>query len=73
VQTVVDSLLLASVRRFARASANLPPPTVRSLAYFSDVIEELLRAPLDATYRAYLVRTLVRTLDRSLAAFSSSA
>lgn len=67
-QTVLDALLLASVRRFTHATPDLPPPTVRSIAYFRDVIEELLRAPLDASYRCYLTRRL----ERSLAAPSSS-
>jgi len=66
-QTVLDALLLASVRRFTHATPDLPPPTVRSFAYFRDVIEELLRAPLDASYSSYLARRL----DRSLAASST--
>lgn len=68
VQTVLDALLLASVRRFTHATPALPPPTVRSFAYFRDVIEEVLRAPLDAGYTGYLARSL----ERSLAASSSS-
>ena len=67
-QTVLDALLLASVRRFTHATPDLPPPTVRSFAYFRDVIEELLRTPLDAGYNCYLARRL----ERSLAASSSS-
>lgn len=67
-QTVLDALLLASVRRFTHATPDLPPPTVRSFAYFRDVIEELLRTPLDAGYRSYLARRL----ERSLAPSSSS-
>jgi hypothetical protein len=65
VQTVFDALLLASVRRFAHASPDLPPPTVRSFAYFRDVIEELLRTPLDAGYSCYLARRLERCLAAS--------
>jgi len=64
-QTVLDALLLASVRRFTRATPDLPPPTVRSFAYFRDVIEELLRTPLDAGYSAYLARKLERSLAAS--------
>lgn len=66
-QTVLDALLLASVRRFAHAPLDQPPPTVRSFAYFRDVIEELRRTPLDAGYSNYLARRL----ERSLAASSS--
>ena len=68
VETVLDALLLASARRFAHATPALQPPTVRSFAYFHDVIEELLRTPLDASYK----RHLAQMLDRSLAAFTSS-
>ena len=67
-QTVFDALLLASVRRFTHATKGLPPPTVRSFAYFRDVIEELLRTPMDASHSSYLARRL----ERSLAVSSSS-
>lgn len=68
VDTVLDAILLASARRFLNASPSLMPPTIRSFAYFRDLIEELLRKPLDAGYRCYLAQALAR----SLAAFSSS-
>ena len=68
LQTVLDALLLASARRFVNATPALKPPTVRSFAYFSHVIEELLRTPLDASYKHHLARTLVR----SLGTFTSS-
>jgi hypothetical protein len=68
VETVLDALLLASARRFASATPALQPATVRSFAYFRDIIEELLRTPLDASYRRYLARKL----DRSVAALTSS-
>lgn len=68
VGTVLDALLLASARRFAHATPASQPAKVRSFAYFRDIIEELLRAPLDASYRQYLARTL----ERSVAARTSS-
>jgi len=64
-QTVLDALLLASVRRFAHATLDQPPPTVRSFSYFCDVIEELLLTPLDPGYSCYLTRRLERSLAAS--------
>lgn len=64
VQTVDDALLLASVRRFVRPLPSGPPPTVRSLAYFLPVVEELLAATIDDGYRRYLAGVLERTLSR---------
>lgn len=64
VQTVDDALLLASVRRFSRPLPPAPPPTVRSLAYFLPLVEELLAAALDDSYRRYLAGVLERTLAR---------
>jgi hypothetical protein len=62
--TVVESaLLLATLRRLARAS-NLPPlPKVRSLAYFLPVIAEVQQQPLPEGYLAYL-RLKLQTLSQ---------
>jgi hypothetical protein len=64
VQTVDDAFLLASVRRFVRPLPSGPPPTVRSLAYFLPVVQELLATPVDDSYRRYLAGVLVRSLAR---------
>ena len=56
LSTVETAFLLASVRRAARRPDAVPLGTIRSLHYFSPVIEELLHTPLhhgDA-YLAYL-------------------
>ena len=64
IQTVDDAFLLASVRRFARPLPSGPPPTVRSLAYFLPVVQELLAATIDDGYRRYLASVLERALSR---------
>jgi hypothetical protein len=53
--TLVESaLLLATLRRLARASNHPPLPKVRSLAYFLPVIAEVQQQPLPDGYLAYL-------------------
>ena len=64
VQTVDDALLLASVRRFARPLPSGPPPTVRSLAYFLPIVEELLATAIDDGCRRYLAGVHERALAR---------
>ena len=64
IQTVGDALLLASVRRFLKATPASPPPTVRSFAYFLPVIEELALQPLPDGYRRHLAGHLARALAR---------
>ena len=54
LQTVEDALLLASVRRLARTDDATPLPPVRSLAYFTPVINEIENAPLPDGYQQYL-------------------
>lgn len=54
IQLVESALLLASLRRRNRPGGQLPLPLVRSLAYFSPVIEEILRQPPPPTYLDYL-------------------
>jgi hypothetical protein len=57
--TVVENaFVLAAARRLARA-ANAPPlGTIRSLAYFGPVIEEVLHSPTGQAYYDYLRRRL---------------
>jgi hypothetical protein len=62
--TVVENaLLLAAARRLMRPPDAPPLGTIRSLAYFLPVIEEVLQVPVEATY----FRHLRAKLDRFLA------
>lgn len=54
LQVVESALLLGSLRRCRRPVGALPLPPVRSLAYFSSVIDEILQQPLSANYYDYL-------------------
>jgi hypothetical protein len=54
LQVVESALLLGTLRRRHRPAGLLPLPLVRSLAYFSPVVDELLRQPLPANYLDYL-------------------
>ena len=63
LDVVLSALLLGSLRRLVgRAADAAPLPTVRSLAYFVPIIEELRPAPLDPSYHAYLRQTFLRAL-----------
>lgn len=51
---IESAFLLASLRRLMRP-ADIPPlPSIRSLAYFLPVIEELLAEPMPDNYLEYL-------------------
>lgn len=54
LDTVESALLLGSLRRRSRPAGALPLPPVRSLAYFSSIIDEILQEPLPAGYHDYL-------------------
>jgi len=54
LDVVESALLLGSLRRRNRSEKALPLPRIRSLAYFSSVIDEILHQPLPAGYHAYL-------------------
>jgi hypothetical protein len=54
LDVVESALWLGSLRRRNRPKAALPLPPVRSLAYFSSVIDEILHQPLPAGYHEYL-------------------
>ena len=54
IQAVESALLLGFLRRHNRPGGLLPLPPVRSLAYFSPIIDEILRHPLPPTYLDYL-------------------
>jgi hypothetical protein len=54
LDTVVAALRLGSLRRRIRPVGALPLPRIRSLAYFTPVVDEILQSPLPAGYRGYL-------------------
>ncbi|MDP9114814.1 MAG: hypothetical protein M3O20_14195 [Acidobacteriota bacterium] len=54
LDVVESALLLGSLRRRNRPKEALPLPPVRSLAYFSSVVDEILHQPLPAGYHGYL-------------------
>ncbi len=54
LQVIESALLLGFLRRRNRPDGRLPLPPVRSLAYFSPVIDELLRQPVPDSYLEYL-------------------
>ena len=58
LRTVENALVLAAARRIFRPAEAPPLTTVRSLAYFVPVIEELLATPTGENYFEYLRRKL---------------
>jgi len=56
LEAVENALTLAAARRLARSVDAPPPPLgiIRSLAYFSPVIEEVLTLPVSPEYFRYL-------------------
>jgi len=54
LDVVESALLLGSLRRRRRPAGALPLSPVRSLAYFSPVIDEILQLPLPPAFHAYL-------------------
>jgi hypothetical protein len=60
--TVESALLLASLRRLSRPPDMPPLSPIRSLAYFSPVIQEILDNPIPDGYLEYL-RRKARLLD----------
>jgi hypothetical protein len=58
LRTVENAFMLAAARRIFRPADAPPLNTVRSLAYFVPVIEELLATPIDENYFEYLRRKL---------------
>lgn len=55
---VQNAFVLAAARRLARPADAPPLGTIRSLAYFGPVIEEVLHSPAGQTYYDYLCRRL---------------
>jgi hypothetical protein len=61
LETVANALTLAAARRLARPADAPPLGIVRSLAYFSPVIEEVLLLKAGPEYFQYLRHKLNRT------------
>jgi hypothetical protein len=58
LHTIENALVLAAARRILRPAEAPPLTTVRSLAYFVPVIEELLTTEISEDYFEYLRRKL---------------
>jgi hypothetical protein len=54
LHAVENALVLAAARRIIRSSDAPPLGTIRSLAYFSPVLEEVLEARVNPDYYQYL-------------------
>jgi hypothetical protein len=68
LEVVESALLLGALRRLRRPAGALPLSPVRSLAYFSAVIEEIQRLPLPPAFHAHLRRQaaeLLRPVQKS--------
>jgi hypothetical protein len=63
-EAVENALTLAAARRIIRPEDALPLGTVRSLAYFVPVIDEVLQLPVGPDYYRYLRGKLQRVLSR---------
>jgi len=60
VQVIENALLLAATRRLIRPADAPPLGTIRSLAYFLPVIEEVLELRVSPDYFEYLRHKLTR-------------
>jgi hypothetical protein len=60
VQVIENALVLAATRRLIRRADAPPLGTIRSLAYFLPVIEEVLESPVSPNYFDYLRYRLAR-------------
>jgi len=60
VRVIENALVLAATRRLIRPADALPLATIRSLAYFLPVIEEVLTLRVSPDYFDYLRRKLER-------------
>ena len=64
VEVVENALVLAAARRTLRSRDAPPLNVIRSLAYFSPVIDEVLGLQVDPAYFQHLRRRLVRSRQR---------
>ena len=62
LEAVENALVLAATRRMIRPAAAAPLGTIRSLSYFSPVIEEVLQMQVSTEYFHYLRHKLQRTV-----------
>ena len=62
LQAVENALILAAARRSARPADAPPLGTIRSLAYFSPVIEEVLQLKVGPEYFQHLRNKLQRAI-----------
>jgi len=60
LEAVENALVLAAVRRLRRPAGAAPLGTIRSLAYFSPVIEEVLQLQVSQQYFQHLRHKLQR-------------
>lgn len=60
VRAIENALVLAATRRLIRPSGAPPLGTIRSLAYFLPVIEEVLESRVSPDYFDYLRHKLAR-------------
>jgi len=60
LEVVENALTLAAARRLARPADALPLGIIRSLAYFSPVIEEVLRLQVGPEYFRHLHNRITR-------------
>ena len=60
LEAVENAFVLAAVRRLIRPAGAAPLGTIRSLAYFSPVIEEVLQLQVAPEYFQYLRLKLLR-------------
>ena len=63
LSAVENALVLATSRRQIRPVGAPPPNTIRSLAYFSPVIEEVLESRVNPEYYRYLRHKIQRFLQ----------
>jgi hypothetical protein len=62
LEAVENALVLAATRRMIRPGGAAPLGTIRSLAYFSPVIEEVLHMQVSTEYFRYLRHKLQRAV-----------
>jgi len=65
LRVVENALVLAAARRMVRPADSPPLGTIRSLAYFSPVIEEVLELRVSPEYFQYLRHKIQRFLQAS--------
>ena len=61
IEAVENALILAAARRMTRPADAPPLGIIRSLAYFSPVIEEVLRLPVAPEYFRHLRSSIARS------------